>query len=179
MVSFADFKEVELNGETVGKEYICDRVDGIYVSIPDQLANKAIRHAEIRKHNHRNHNKSDFNDDADLIGLYGECIFATKYNLEVDWELKLKDEYDFKVDGHYIDVKSTEYSPYLTVKYKKLRNEFVYIWCPCRLKHNDGKIVGWLMGSQVAKIGDLITKKNGEKLEEPYYRVPYLRLNKN
>ena len=178
MISFTEFQEMDLNGKTAKKEYLFDRIAGMPVFIPQELASKADRHAEIRKNNHKHHNKSDFNDEADRVGLYGECAFATKYGLEVDWQIKLKDAYDFKIGDTLIDVKTSEYNPYLTVKLDRIHPEYMYVWCVCRIEFNDAKIVGWLMGHDVPKLGEIVTKYFDEKLEEPYWKVSYTLLNR-
>lgn len=168
-MNFSDFSELNLNGKI---DPLFNRVDGIEVKLTQHIADKAKRHAKIRKENHKNHNKSDFNDKADFIGLCGECIFATKYNLEVDWEIKLKDDLDFIVGNDLVDIKSTEHSPYLSVKSHRLHEEYIYVFCVCRTKLNDGKIVGWLRGADVVKLGTEIKNVN-----EPYWRVPFPKLN--
>jgi len=169
-MNFSDFSKLDLNKKP---QPLFDRVNGIEVKITQELADKAKRIGKIRKENHKNHNKSDFNDKADFIGLFGECIFATKYNLEVDWEIKLRDELDFIVGNNLIDVKSTEHSPYLSVKSNRLHKSYIYVYCVCRTNLNDGKIVGWLRGDDVLKLGNEVT----ENLKEPYWRVPFPKLN--
>jgi len=168
-MNFSEFSELNLNGKV---DPLFNRVDGIEVKLTQEIVDKAKRIAKIRKENHKNHNKSDFNDKADFIGLFGECIFANKYNLEVDWEIKLRDEVDFIIGNDLIDVKSTEHSPYLSVKSNRLHNEYIYVFCVCRTKFNNGKIVGWLRGADVLKLGSEVTN-----VEEPYWRVPFPKLN--
>jgi len=169
-MNFSDFTDLDLNGKT---GYITDRVKGISVTIPDHTAAKATRHAKIRKYNHRNHKICNFNDNADEIGLYGECIFGIYYNLEVDWEIKKNDDFDFQVGNFFIDTKSTEYSSYMNIKSNRFHDKpnWLYVFCPCRIKFNDGKIVGWLSGTDVKALGKEITN-----VKTPYWRVSFASL---
>jgi len=168
-MNFIDFSELDLNGST---EYLFNRVSGIEVKLTQEIANKANRIATIRKENHKNHNKSDFNDNADLIGLYGECIFGKYYNLPVDWSIKLRDDFDFQINNTFIDVKTSEYSPNLAVKSLRLHENYIYVFCACRLKFNDGKIIGWLRGFNIKNFGTEVTD-----VKEAYWKVPYTLLN--
>jgi len=170
-MNFSEFSSLNMNGRL---DYLCNRVNGIEITLPQWLASKAKRHALIRKNNHKFHNKCDFNKNADEIGLFGECIFGLNYNMEVDWSIKKRDDQDFKIGNIFIDVKSTEYGSYMTCKSYRFHPEpnWLYVFCPCRLKYNDGKIVGWLTGTEMEELGELDPNKG-----TPYWKVPFTKLH--
>ena len=107
---------------------------------------------------HRNHNSTtDYTKDGlgDRRGVLGEYAFELLTGFPMDRSPKPKgDDYDFFINGWYIDVKATSYDPpRLYVKQKRIHEHYLYVVGYADLNTLTVKFYGWAQGNYILENG--------------------------
>ena len=133
----------------------------------------------LRKNLHKGSSKTIKDSPTrDISGMCGECGFGRIKNLEPDWSLRPSgDEYDFFINGNYIDCKSTEYVKYMKVKVSTMKpyKHWIYVFCKVNITTGEVVLVGWMTGDVIASTTKSYPYKKNQK--EYFYKVSEHRLN--
>lgn len=94
-------------------------------------------------------------NNTHFCGLCGEVIVAIKAGLKVDRELRVNGDpgFDFNEDGTLYDVKTSTYwnSPHLKEFTDSNKRPDVYILVALDLNKKRGRVVGWVLWSQLQR----------------------------
>ena len=90
------------------------------------------------------------NKDSHYIGKLGECLFANRFNLEVNTQVTVKGDngFDFLLNGNRIDVKTTPYFRYPELKEHpfNLQSADYYVLVAIDEERCLGRLVGYCSG---------------------------------
>jgi hypothetical protein len=95
-------------------------------------------------------------DGYDLIGVFGEELFAARYGLEINADTSKADPgWDFEIGVYKFDVKTSTHVPrqisptYLKVEYGKCRDDVIYVLALYDKETKTGHLMGWEWGELV------------------------------
>jgi len=127
--------------------------------------------AKMRSDIHKNHNsKTKYTEKYDELGVLGELAFQILTNVLMDTSISIQgDDYDFFINGYYIDVKASSHThPRLYVKEKRLHDHYLYVVGAANLIKLTVEFCGWTTGDFIRSYGTYDTSKN----EPAYYLNP-------
>ena len=109
-------------------------------------------------------------EDYDLIGVFGEQLFADRYGLIVNPDTSKADPgWDFEIGVYKFDVKTSTHVPrqisptYLKIEYGKARPDVIYVLALYDKDTKCGYLMGWEGGDILPRCSCEMTFKTGVK----------------
>jgi hypothetical protein len=146
----------------------------ISVNVPLKYADEVKAIAKQRAETHKNHrSRTVWNPQSEMLGVIGEFAFELLTGFKMDRSIQKKgDTYDFLINDHAIDVKSSSNGHYLRVKVKNFHpvSNFIYVLAKTQVAPEaaSADFLGWINGLHMSKYC----------VEECLYQSPCYKISK-
>jgi hypothetical protein len=144
-MSFDDFKVLDLNPKNEKNYEI--------IKVPDDIVKECYKTAKIRRELHKNHaSQRVYSEESEFIGILGEYGFGIKKGKAPDLSTRIGgDDYDFRFEEAYIDVKATQRRNGVPIRPEAFyeKPNFIYVMVRCSEENKTVSLIGWIKGTEI------------------------------